>query len=59
MARQRYKCEACGYKFWQDPNKFLRNKCPYCGKEGTVKTHTFSEADELLQEVSRVPNRYE
>ncbi len=56
--RQRYRCTSCGYKFKRNSQTFTKKICPYCGKD-TIEKHVFSEAAELLDEIARVPNRYD
>ncbi len=51
IERINYICSNCNYKFSRKADrKFIR--CPYCGKENTVKENTADFASKLIDEVA-------
>lgn len=41
-----YQCESCGYRFYRENLPF---RCPYCGKESSVRQSP--SAEEIMNEV--------
>ncbi len=50
MARIKYKCTKCNYKFSRE-DKVSFKHCPYCGSQGTVEMDTQDTASRLIKEV--------
>ncbi len=48
--RQKYKCNACNWKFSRN---FTPQLCPYCGKEAVV-IDAPKNADDILREVEEI-----
>lgn len=41
-----YQCEACGYRFYRERLPF---RCPYCGKESSIRPSP--SAEEIMNEI--------
>jgi DNA-directed RNA polymerase subunit RPC12/RpoP len=57
--KQKYECEACGFKFSLNPKKFRKIDCPWCGhlqSEGYGKGHGRAAEDHLDTEMGHWDN---
>ncbi|MEM4152673.1 MAG: hypothetical protein QXK80_00940 [Candidatus Pacearchaeota archaeon] len=43
-----YQCEACGYRFYRERLPF---RCPYCGKESSIRPSP--SAEEIMNEIEK------
>ncbi|MFH0876532.1 MAG: hypothetical protein V1859_11450 [archaeon] len=53
MAKVKYFCKKCNYKFSRDENISFK-QCPYCGAAGSVEVDTQNTAKKLIDEVSKI-----